>query len=119
MTTKHKILFVFLSIITLGIFPTIVYGKKNSKITKEELSSTNKLHVNLEKIKKNIGGLKNIVGVEFTHTKVKIFVKNRDLVNTAQLKSTHGISGVFINSGAITLIVGNSAKKVATLLSNS
>lgn len=117
MSTSHKVLFVFISIITLGIFPLVVYLKGKNQKTSGQLSSSEKTVVNLQKLKKNLGGLKNIVGIEFTNKKVKVFIKERELVQTSQIKESHGVSGVFVTSGSVTIIVGNSAKKIAQDLS--
>ncbi len=116
MKTSHKIMFVFLSIITLGIFPLVINLKSKNQKTKNKLSISDKIYVNLEKIRKHVGGIENITGVEFTHTKVKIFIKERSLVDVVFLKSLNGVSGVFASKSYVTLIVGNSAKNIATKL---
>lgn len=117
MTTSHKLLFIFLSIITFGIFPLVIYLLAKNQKTNQQLSTSDKVNVNLDKLKKNLGGLENIIGVEFTYTKVKILIKKRPLIKIQELKKLKGISGVFVNSGSVTLIVGNSAKKIADSLS--
>lgn len=112
MTLKDKIIFLILAILTLGIYPILIFKKKSSS-TSSELSSSEKFSVDLDKLKSNIGGIENIIEVEYTHTKIKIFFENKALVNVETLSKLKGISGVFATSKFVTLIVGNTAKTIA------
>lgn len=115
MTLKDKIILVLLSIITLGIYPLIIFKNKNKEV-KSELSTSNKISINIDKLKTLLGGKKNIAGAEYTHTKVKIFLKDTKLANINKIKELKGISGVFGTSKNITIIVGNQAKLLAESL---
>lgn len=115
MTFKDKLLLILLSIITLGIYPLVIF-KKNSSETKTTLSSDDKVSVNIDKLRENLGTEENIVGVEFTHTKVKVFVKEKAKVNIEAISKQKGISGVFATTKSITIIVGNSAKAISEKL---
>lgn len=115
MTFKDKLLLILLSIITLGIYPLIIFKRRAPEV-KSELSADDKLSVNIEKLRENLGSDKNIIGVEFTHTKVKIYVKEKSKVNMDALSKQKGISGVFATSRSITIIVGNSAKAISEKL---
>lgn len=115
MTLKDKLIFIFLTIITIGIYPIIVFKGKNQSVS-TELSKNEKFSVDLNKLKNNLGGLDNITQVEYTHTKIKIFIENKNLVNVEALSKQKGISGVFATSKFITIIVGNTAKAIATHL---
>ncbi len=115
MTLKNKILFIILSILTLGIYPILVYRAGGTE-TKTELSSSTKPTVNLVLLRKALGGVDNVAGVEYTHTKLKIFLKNTKLADNDVVRKLKGVSGLVISSVAITIIVGNSAKEMAKQL---
>lgn len=116
MKMKDKIILIFLSVVTIGIYPLVVFsGKKNKQLNSDLSRTTNKI-INIEELKTNLGGLDNIIGAEFTHTKVNIQIKERKLVEVENIQAMKGIEGVFANSKKITIIVGNSAKSVANQL---
>lgn len=115
MKLKDKIILILLSIFTIGIYPLVVFVKREKKVN-ETLSSDKKVSINLENLKAALGGVDNIAGCEYTHTKVKIFVKKRQDVKIEEVKNIKNISGVFASSNAITIIVGNQAKELAKLL---
>lgn len=115
MTFKDKLILILLSIITLGIYPLVIF-KRTPLEVKTELSADDKLSVNIDKLRENLGTEENIVGVEFTHTKVKIYVKEKSKVSMDALSKQKGISGVFATSKSITIIVGNSAKTISEKL---
>lgn len=115
MTLKDKIILIFLSIITFGIYPLVIFRKKEQAIN-SKLSTSNKITINIDKLKTLLGSSQNIVGSEYTHTKVKIFLKDTNLVNSEELQKLKGISGIFNTSKSTTIIVGNQAKAVAEKL---
>ena len=116
MNKRELVLFIFLSIITLGVYPFIVFNFKTPEAS-NKLSSSKKIVVNVKKLlellKKD-----NISGTEYTHTKVKIFLKDVKKINPEEFKKMKGVSGVFVSNNSITLIVGNSAKELAAILTN-
>lgn len=114
MTFKDKLILVLLTIITLGIYLIVIYKKKH-KPESNELSRAEKVTLDVDKLKKLLGE-DNISGVEFTHTKVKIFIKDKNKVNADEIQKLKGVSGVFATTKHITIIVGNQAKKIATML---
>ncbi|WP_128008806.1 hypothetical protein [Mycoplasma sp. ATU-Cv-508] len=95
MSTKDKVIFIFLSIITLGIFPAVVYWRGRHQPVNQKLSTSEKISVDVDELRRLLGGLENLVGAEFTHTKVKIFVKERRLVQTEKIKKTTRRIGSF------------------------
>ncbi|MBD5423136.1 MAG: PTS transporter subunit EIIB [Mycoplasma sp.] len=109
MTAKEKFLFIFLQIITLGLI--WIYWKKHSKKynKNDELSQEIRISVDINQLLECLGGKNNISEVENTHTKVKIFYKNRELIKVENIKNINGISGVFVNDKFVVIIVGNSA----------
>lgn len=110
MTVKEKFLFVFLQIITLGLI--WIYWKKQAKKYQDtsSLSQELKVGINVIKLIKLCGGPQNISKVSNTHTKIKIEYEIRERIEVDEIKKMSGISGVFINDVAITLLVGNSAQ---------
>lgn len=119
MTRKEKILFIFLQIITLGLI-WIYWNNKTKKYKNEKsLSQELKSGVNAIKLIKLIGGPNNISEVVNTHTKVKIKYNIRERVQLDEIKKISGISGVFMNDVAITIIVGNSAKNLCDIINSN
>ena len=116
MTTKDKLILIFLSIVTLGIYLIFIFRKKDSNIS-SELSQVSKLTVNIKKLLEFIGGSENILGVEYTQTKVKIFIKEHEKVLINELQKLKNISGVFKNTKNVTIIVGKQAKELASQIS--
>lgn len=115
MTFKDKLILIILSIITLGIYPLIIFNKKNDEI-KNELSVEKKVTVNVHALLENLGGADNITGTEYSHTKVKIFIKDKSIVKVEEIQNIKNITGVFATSKHITIIVGKQAKKLAAML---
>lgn len=114
MTFKDKLILTLLSIITIGIYPLVIFNKKSG--TKNELAIETKVSVDVTKLISLLGGKENISGAEYTHTKVKIFIGDRANVNIDGLTKLKGISGVYATSKFVTVIVGSSAKVVASKL---
>ena len=116
MTTKNILILILLTIITLGTFWIFHYIKLN-KTTKvsSNLSHSTKIPFSIKKL---VGVLnrENIIKSEFTQIKVKVFVKSTKDINMEELKKIKSISGSFMNSNSITIIVGNSAKTISNQL---
>ena len=100
-------MFIVLQIVTLGLI-WIYWKKQAKKQNKENVLSESKNNINVNKLIEYLN-IKNIKNIEATHTKVKISYLNRDLIDVEKIRNLKGISGVFINDKAITLIVGNCA----------
>ena len=115
MTFKDKLLFTLLTIITIGIYPIVVFNKKHNK-KENELTTENKVSVDVKKLIELLGSEENISIIEYTHTKVKIFFKEREKVNVESIQKMKGISGIYATSKFVTIIVGPSAKKLAEKL---
>ncbi|WKX02713.1 PTS transporter subunit EIIB [Candidatus Mycoplasma mahonii] len=110
MKTKDKIILIFISIITLGIYPLIIFRKQKFVETSDELSRSNSSIIDVKILINLLGGKENILSTNNTHTKIKIYFRDKKKVNIDEIKSSKGVSGIFISSDAITIIVGNSAK---------
>ena len=115
MNKKQQFLYMIISIITLGIYPVII-NRKTQKTINIALSETKKISVNIVELVKNLGGKENISAIEYTHTKLKVFIKNSSLMEVSSINEQKGISGVFVSSKTITLIVGNQAKQLSKLI---
>ena len=117
MTFKDRTILILLSIITLGIYPAVIYSKKSNK-KNTELSVEDKVSVNTTKLIELLGGEENLNGVEYTNTKVKIFFKSKEKVDVESIQNLKNISGVFASSKYITVIVGKQAKALSERLIN-
>ncbi|MGL5590701.1 MAG: PTS glucose transporter subunit IIB [Metamycoplasmataceae bacterium] len=107
MTGKEKFIYWFLTIITLGLIH--LHWRTKKVEVKDELSRKNKITINMKKLIAFLGGTENISSVESTHTKVKIFFKDREMVEIENIRLINGISGVFVTSNYLQIIVGNEA----------
>ncbi|WP_033161327.1 hypothetical protein [[Mycoplasma] collis] len=108
MLLKDKFLIVFLTIITLGLI-WIYWSKLKNKTPNNELSSENKSSIKLSELFDSIGGKSNILKVENTHKKVKIFLNDISLVDKNKISKIKEISGLVLSNNSITLITGNNA----------
>ena len=106
---RVKIIYVLLSIVTFGVYPYVLKKRLQNKPI-NSLSQAKKININLDELIKSLGGKNNIDGAEYTHTKIKVFISNVEIVDKEEVNKIKGISGVFISSNRITLIVGNQAK---------
>lgn len=118
MTLKEKFLFIFLQIITMGLI-WIYWIKKNKKVSKEnELSYSNKINLDLEKLILYIGNYNNIKDLSYTQTKIKFIYFDRNKIEIEKINQIEGISGVFLNDNFLTIIVGKQAKTVFEKIQN-
>ena len=115
MNKKQKFLYVLISIITIGIYPIVVHKRTTTK-TNLRLSEAKKISVNIPELIKNLGGKDNVVAVEYTHTKLKIFISDKTKVIVESINSQKGITGVVASTKSITIIVGNQAKQISKLI---
>ena len=91
-----------------------LFKKKNIKVTNELSTTASKININ--KLHEALGGKDNIAGLEYTHTKVKIFIYNRENVKLESIGAIKGISGVFGSKKYVTIVVGPSAKDLSKKL---
>ncbi|MCR8612991.1 MAG: PTS glucose transporter subunit IIB [Mycoplasma sp.] len=110
MSIKDKLILIFLTIITLGIIWFFIWPKKTNK-TNDKLSVSKKIPFNMNKLIEYIGN-DNINSVSATHSKVKIGLIDSKKIQKDEIKKLNSVSGMFITSTSITLIVGNSAKLI-------
>lgn len=104
MHKKHKILYIFYSIITLGIFNLVI---RKAKIKKRD--NVNNLSINIDKLLVALGSKQNISFVEANMSRLKVGVNDISLVDIETLKKDKHISGVLKQSLSVTLIVGASS----------
>lgn len=112
MTRKEKFLFIFLQIITFGLI--WIYWKKQYQKQSDEqsLSQKNNSIIDANNLMTLLGTKENVENVVSTHTKIKIFYKNREKILIDEIKNTKGVSGVFINDAFIVIIVGKTAESL-------
>ena len=115
MTKKEKFLYVVISIITFGIYP-IMINKKIPEASNKMLSEAKKVTVDVPKLVKNLGGDNNISAIEYTHSKLKIFIKDSAKIDIESINKQKGITGVVFSSKTVTIIVGNQAKQLSKMI---
>ncbi|WP_373439563.1 PTS glucose transporter subunit IIB [Metamycoplasma equirhinis] len=110
MNSKHKFLYVFLCIITLGFICIYWKRKYRQKETKNYLSTTSELAFDYKIFLLSLGGIKNLQNATASQKIIRIGFIDRALINIDKLKELDGISGINFQSNSISLVVGNSAK---------
>ncbi len=113
MTFANKLKLILLTFITFGLI-WIWINKKQSK--ENELSKTNKIKVDVKKLKEAIGK-DNITSITNTQNKIKVLFKDVKKVKKDEIQNLKGISGTLFSSTSVTLIVGNSAESLKEALS--
>ncbi|MDU4326935.1 MAG: PTS transporter subunit EIIB, partial [Clostridium celatum] len=69
-----------------------------------------------KKIVELIGGKENVIKVANCMTRLRVNVKDENLINTNQLKSTEGVLGIVQNGDYLQIVLGpGKAKKVADI----
>ena len=63
-----------------------------------------------------LGGISNIVSSSATQKIVRISFKNKANISIEKIKKLNGISGIAFQSSNISLVVGNCANYLSTLL---
>lgn len=107
MTKQEKLLYWFLIIITFGLI--LLYWRTKKNKVKDELTRKNKVTIDMKSLILFLGGSENIETVSSTYTKVKINFKDWNKVQTEKIRKINGISGIFVTSNYIQIIVGNEA----------
>lgn len=112
---SDKILIIVLTIITLGLI--WIKWKKDIKHTKNTIYQVNKIPFDIAKLKKYLGE-NNIIEVKNTATRIIISFSNIELIKVEEIKKLRGVSGVFLSSKNISLILGEYALAVYNQIIN-
>ena len=86
---------------------------------KKNMQKHAKILVNVKKLEELLGGQENIVGAEFSHSKIKILLESVKKARSDEIKNLKGITGIIVSKRYISIIVGNQAKILAKLLVKS
>ncbi|MBN0919508.1 PTS glucose transporter subunit IIB [[Mycoplasma] gypis] len=116
MTFKNKFKYYFLLIASFGLIKR-KWRKYRQEETKKYLSVSNKLDFDIKTLIGLLGSKENITNAQASQKKIKISLKNIKNVNVDEIQKLEGVSGLFLQSNAITLITGNNAKYVEELIS--
>ena len=114
MTKREKFLFIFLQVITLGLI--WIYWKQikvKQYQSENQLSIAKQISFDCDLLISHLGTITNISQVSASHSKVTINYQQRKLLDLSAIKALKGVSGVFANDRAVTIIVGNQAKLIA------
>ena len=101
MSFKNNFKFYFLIIITFGLI--IIFAKKEDE---------EKIYLDIEKLIKNLGTKNNIKKIENSQNKIIITFEKKEKIEIDKIKKCKEISGIFITSKTITLIVGKSSLNI-------
>ncbi|WP_406616034.1 PTS sugar transporter subunit IIA [Mycoplasmopsis hyopharyngis] len=116
MNKKDKFLLVFLTIITFG-FIWIYWSKLKNK-TENNIKKSSKLPFKLDELVKKLGGRENIVGANCSISKVKIEIKDNEVLEVEKIKNMKGISGIVVGNFSISLITGNISEELTKQINN-
>ena len=75
-----------------------------------------KIKINVPKLKQLLGGQSNILSAVAQNIKVKITVASSKTVIATKIQKLYGISGVLLGNDHITIIVGKQARELSNLL---
>lgn len=116
MLNKNKFLYIFLIIITLGLI--LIFWRKKYKVLKIKnyLTTDNEITFSMQDLILYLGGISNIVSSSATQKIVRISFKNKANISIEKIKKLNGISGIAFQSSNISLVVGNCANYLSTLL---
>ncbi|MBN4083361.1 PTS sugar transporter subunit IIABC [Mycoplasma sp. CSL10137] len=105
---KNKIKLIFYTVISFGLI--WIKWKKQAKKPANTFFQLDYLPFKLDDVIKSLGGKKNIIDLDLKPSRVNLHIKNSKIVNTEELKNTKGITGVFLKSNSISLILGEFSK---------
>ncbi|WP_036464944.1 PTS transporter subunit EIIB [Mycoplasmopsis sturni] len=109
MYKKEKIKIVILTIFTFGLI--WLKWNKQKKHQKNTIYQVDKLPFKKAALIEALGGKENINDVQLTPSRVNVICKDTKIVNLEQIKNLKGITGIFVSSSKVSLILGEFAKK--------
>ncbi len=107
--------YIFLSIITLGIFYfcTKSKAKKKAGNTNTSLSVSKMTGIDVNAFLKDIGGKENIISCESTISTLKITFKDvKKVLDVEKLKKTYKIVGCIKSYNKITFLFGDNSQAI-------
>ncbi|MXR10843.1 PTS glucose transporter subunit IIB [Mycoplasma hyopneumoniae] len=116
MKLVSKIIYFFLQIFTFGLFAKYLkkkHNKKNSDFTYEQ-----NFDFKIEVLINLLGGRPNIEKSDFNISRLRIKLRSTENLDFEKIKKLKGISGIFVSSDTITLIVGNKSKAISEAINN-
>lgn len=114
-----KAKYIFLSIITFGIF-NILTKKKAKKLAvnvNDELVVCKTTNVDVNQLVEDLGGISNIVKADYTISTFKVTVIDPDKVNN-EIKDKYGFKGTIKSKKVITYLSGDDSQTIATAINN-
>ncbi|QKT05490.1 PTS sugar transporter subunit IIABC [Mycoplasma sp. OR1901] len=105
---KNKLKLVFYTVITFGLI--WIKWKKQAKKPANTFFQLDYLPFKLNDVIDNLGGIKNIIDLDLKPSRVNLSIKDSKIVKANELKNTKGISGIFLKSNSVSLILGEFSK---------
>lgn len=97
----------------LTIILSIINIKKQRLENRNKLPQAKKLNFPYNDLLKHTGGIENIASIDANINKVKITFYDQAKINIQEIKKMKHVSGTFMSSTKINLIVGKEAKLLA------
>ncbi|WP_406613458.1 PTS glucose transporter subunit IIB [Mycoplasma corogypsi] len=110
---KHKFKKIFLTIITFGLI--WIKWKKQMQHTENSIYQIDKVPFEMNNLIEFCGE-NNIISANDKLSKVEIVVSDIKQVNVNGIRNLKGISGIFVKSNSLILILGEFSKAVAARL---
>ncbi len=113
--------YIFLSIITLGIFHFYTKSKAKKRVgnTNTSLSVSKTSGINVNAFINDIGGKDNIVSCESTISTLKITFKNiKKISDIEKIKKTYKIKGCIKSNNKITFLFGDNSQAIEKEINN-
>ncbi|VEU70368.1 hypothetical protein [Mycoplasmopsis glycophila] len=113
---KYKAKIVCLTVLTFGLI--WIKWRKQKKHTKNTIYQVDKIPFDIKQLKNFLGEKDNILEIETKPSRINIFVQDVKKIKAEQIKNLKGITGVFLKSNSISLILGEFSQAVAKELKN-
>ncbi|AJC50062.1 PTS glucose transporter subunit IIB [Mycoplasma flocculare] len=111
-----KIIYLLLQIFSFGFFAKYI-KKKHNKINSDFIYEK-KFDFKIEELVNLLGGKVNIEKSDFTISRLRIKLKSTENLDFEKIKKLKGISGIFVSSDMLNLIVGNKSKAIWKAINN-
>ena len=99
--------------VVLTVILSVIHVKKQRLENRNKLPQAKKLNFPYDDLLKYAGGIENIASINANINKVKITFYDQEKINTQEIKKMKHVSGTFMSSTKIDLIVGKEAKLLA------
>ncbi|WP_036459143.1 PTS sugar transporter subunit IIABC [Mycoplasma leonicaptivi] len=113
---KYRIKMIFLTIITFGL----IWIKWSKKIEhkKNTIYQVENIPFNIEAFFSLLGTKENIKKIDSKHSRIDIYFSDISKINKEQIQKLKGVSGIFVKSDTISVVLGVYTQSVFNALNN-